>query len=858
MLLLLPLEAMGALEATPMPSFTPLSSTTEPTTTTSLLYNLPWLERFESLLFYEPPVGLVIVLAGWRLLSSGRLIRLSPPPTPPHQQEQEQQEQPDDQFSADAERRHGLSSSSSEAVVAGTPPPPQSTRTPRQRWRKAGNQQNFPSRRKMGRAVQLDRTDYDFVRYGDSVNRIRQYLCQTAFQKTYDRVDPFIVDDSFPEPLIEACRNAMDILSTCPTVRTGLLYLMIPSVAEIESFLSPGTYDLPIKTSTYIGMPPVVSSMRRMKPPLINDIDTHQRRELERKHRVVCIAIASVQIAILDGLLRVARDRILKTAHRLADEVIFWDRRILVVTGGHYYQHQYGWWHRLWLPFRYRRYSEENIMDRLVMARAAYHGELHRLGKVLRILTQSPPDMNESFLLVARKASVRNMLSYPKTSQNEVFTRKGGRHWTQRRKLLSTCAMDALLDAHQDENWLPSAHQWIGRARTVLYETVTDTLEYCRGAQLYASSVPYHTSGPRVSATNATREFHHVGQIWRDQLYSDNATIQQQAWITVLQFVDTLSIWRRVGEGRQVRLHDIIRKWWSWSRNELDFLGIPSYLLQVGMAYLARQLVLPHWPQIQGRIAEIVRITKEIAYARVWVPVKGIYDDVMNRNEGMMAGFSLGDEECTLDNMLRDIGFGDGTPEARMDALRDAAQEYERDLQGSAMFLNFASGRLVRLLLVQVQQLKVGMLQALDYIDVLMKGNRIHFQILAAIPAVWMVSYGTRLSLRALYNIRAKDLRPVTAIHAEMALYLEQIEVILLQGDDILTDVQLGEVHLLVHRYLLWLDYSAPLLSIRQCDAIHTALQNLLSAVLHGPRSWIALELLSRVQRKHKELVKHI
>jgi nuclear-control-of-ATPase protein 2 len=55
------------------------------------------------------------------------------------------------------------------------------------------------------------------------------------------------------------------------------------------------------------------------------------------------------------------------------------------------------------------------------------------------------------------------------------------------------------------------------------------------------------------------------------------------------------------------------------------------------------------------------------------------------------------------------------------------------------------------------------MLSALDTIDdVLMKGNGIHFQILAAIPAILMATtYSTNSFFRALSSIRAKDLRPM-------------------------------------------------------------------------------------------------
>lgn len=106
----------------------------------------------------------------------------------------------------------------------------------------------------------------------------------------------------------------------------------------------------------------------------------------------------------------------------------------------------------------------------------------------------------------------------------------------------------------------------------------------------------------------------------------------------------------------------------------------------------------------------------------------------MNRSPSMMAALGLDAEETSLDHMLRDLGFGDGTPATRQSALQKATDQYERDIS-SGLLTNLMRGRLVQLLLVQVQQLKVGLLSALDTIDVLLQGNRINLQVLAAIPA---------------------------------------------------------------------------------------------------------------------------
>jgi nuclear-control-of-ATPase protein 2 len=77
-------------------------------------------------------------------------------------------------------------------------------------------------------------------------------------------------------------------------------------------------------------------------------------------------------------------------------------------------------------------------------------------------------------------------------------------------------------------------------------------------------------------------------------------------------------------------------------------------------------------------------------------------------------------------------------------------------------------GRLIRLILIQVQQLKVGMLSAAETIDVLLQTNRFNIQLLAIIPAIGIVSVGTKLFFRFLFTVRVKDVRPMKPGHAEM------------------------------------------------------------------------------------------
>jgi nuclear-control-of-ATPase protein 2 len=243
----------------------------------------------------------------------------------------------------------------------------------------------------------------------------------------------------------------------------------------------------------------------------------------------------------------------------------------------------------------------------------------------------------------------------------------------------------------------------------------------------------------------------------------------------------------------------------------------------------------------------------------------------------MMSALGLDAEETSLDHMLRDLGFGDGTLATRQSALQKATDQYERDIS-SGLLTNLMRGRLVQLLLVQVQQLKVGLLSALDTIDVLLQGNRIHFQVLAAIPAIVIATYGTRYFLWGLYNIRAKDIRPVTVVHGEMTRYLTNMENIFLLSDSVrlenhdreggssvhwetqLQPAELGELILNMHRYLILLDFSSPPFRPRDCDDIQQSMLRFLgtTGTLKRLGNDRQLEWLGRIKKKHQDLVKKL
>jgi nuclear-control-of-ATPase protein 2 len=142
-----------------------------------------------------------------------------------------------------------------------------------------------------------------------------------------------------------------------------------------------------------------------------------------------------------------------------------------------------------------------------------------------------------------------------------------------------------------------------------------------------------------------------------------------------------------------------------------------------------------------------------------------------------------------------------------------------------------------------------------------------------------------RYFFRALYNIRAKDLRPVTAVHGEMSHYLNKMENVLLlsdkadmQGEDGkssrgrtstrttgyratgLKPSELGEFLLNMHRYLILLDFSSPPFPAWSCDQIHSSLQHFFGSggTLERLDCDRQMQWLSRIKQKHQDLVKSL
>jgi len=797
--------------------------------------NLPFLElvpefvkgcyhQFVSIVLYKPPVGIVACYTVFRLLWTGRILRLYPKP-------------------------RGATKDSVEDEVH--------SRETRKRNKE----------RLVGRSLILDTDDVSYNLYG-GVERVRRRLCGLALTHLVGECKRAAIEQELAREeyvgnadqiLMEAAVDLMTASVPPGSARASLVQEMVEPIARLEHAML-NNRPLPRQSSSSAVTP-------------------------QELRQLIMVASMTAQVRAMDALLRVCRDRLLKTAYRMARTRDHWKRRVRSAKS---------------LTGIFKRLFNgviEGDRLRLAYATAAYNEEVYRLGKVAAILMERPKEMSESYLLQVLKSGNKQKQTRKEAEALARANEKSGRTIKQQMQSMKISevslakwskyslrwnpdgrgfpvkilkadmhvkdcwqgAVATLLAAKDNETWLEEASTWTSQARRGLCGVLKEVL---------------HSSDD--SRPFDEREFLQLEHHWCAQTYAPNTDVARQ-WQTILDYSDDLASYRRAGEGRAVQLIDAA--FFGFAR-KLNIFGLPKAMLTIGAAHYIHEWASPQWPNVKKDGIAIAKAIILIIHERFWVPIKGIWDELMHKNQGMMSALSVDGEQASLDHMLRDLGYGDGTARTRNAALVKAAEEYEKGLD-SGVVRSVVGGKLVRLMLVQVQQLKVGLLSALGTIDTLMKGNQIHFQVLASIPAIVIATYGTRFFFRALYNIRSRDLRPISVAHAEMSNYLANMEAIIVLADqDVVSDStqgstrsgrggrdaavvrtnlqpsELGELLLNMHRYIVLLDYGSPPFPVWLCDAIHSSLQELLGGSLQRLDTARHISWLNLIQKKHQELLK--
>ena len=570
-----------------------------------------------------------------------------------------------------------------------------------------------------------------------------------------------------------------------------------------------------------------------------------------------------VEVRTLDAILRVARDRLISSSNRLRRARANWDWNLREYAGGPI---------RRTLSRTFRtalkwlgRGTLEDDRRFLAMAEAAYKKEISRLGAVQGLLLSRPVEMKSDALL---GALVEGGDISKGTYGGGVVNSEG--------------AKEMLLQGKDETgSWSKEARQWSSNARALIRNIIAETF------------VTVASDKKATSHLSIEEALGAVGD-WSNGRRDADA----ETWHAVLVLVEGLAQPRRVGEHRaRIRAADVLK-----GIKKLDLGGVPSSMFLLWLAHVVHDNVAPHWKVITEFCQKAMLAVWGVVDMRFWRPIRDITLDLLNRRPHLLDPYALTIEEASLDHMLRDLGVGDGTPEGRAAAVAAAARMYEDELKAGAL-KGLVRGRVVRLMLIQIQQLKAGLLKAMGSIDDLVDKNRLNVQLLASIPAFILVTYGSKFLFSFIVGLRMKKVSvvPIKNLQGEMTDCLRRIERCLLlsgrEGDAVgtsdeddlpsdnvevgkttkemvedleisdtpsskskipqLSTDELGEFVLLCHSYLLLLDYATPPITYRTFDSVHRNMQELL--LPHGQLNvGRQLKLLGLIKAKNADLLKNV
>ena len=245
-----------------------------------------WYDRIKGLVLYKPPVGIVTIIAVLRLVVSGRIFHLHALPV--------------------------TKSGEDTLLVA--------------------SQQR---RATLGRAAYLDMSDTEYGSFG-GIEHVRRRLCWSAlsgYNATTATESPTPSPKSSPstsakedisttqQELLKEIVAALDVTSSPGEPRISFVHKMISPLSNLERTLTeqPNLRGFTTKTTSRSrsSSRPGTSASMPSSYPSSKDYD-----------RIITVAIVIAEVRMMDALLRVCRDRLLQTSHRLAKSQEHWKRRV--------------------------------------------------------------------------------------------------------------------------------------------------------------------------------------------------------------------------------------------------------------------------------------------------------------------------------------------------------------------------------------------------------------------------------------------------------------------------------------------------------------------------------------------------
>lgn len=580
-----------------------------------------------------------------------------------------------------------------------------------------------------------------------------------------------------------------------------------------------------------------------------------------------------IEIRALDALLRTLRDRHLIVSARLRRTCDYWKWHVNL-SGGRLgrilgmIQSPAQKLFPSWVGFDFRDQNQQ-VYE---IVTATYERELEWLGRVERLLLERPADMDVGELLsVVPDTSQQKSVPFWKCFVYDKEKDDNGENNLMLESSLSKTVQ--YLSQSKNRMWLKQTEEWSREVRAIIKDSLDETVRSSFTSINDSGGVVGDGAGNTGMMQTEPSELYAESKLLKLWASYDDSASDAYSWLTVLTLVDCAASVKRSGERRHFQLSSI-----ATLVRQYDFLRIPSSALLIAAANsLHDNIIAPHKQEILDFIKSIFVAIWGIVEFRFYTPMKDIVLDLLNRRPRMVDPFALLNEQTSLDNMLRDLGVGDGTMATRAAALAAASRIYEQEVSGGAI-RGIIKGRVPQLMLIQIQQLKADLLQAMDQIDNLVDANRLNVQLVASIPALLIIIFGTRALFLFWSNIRMKDFRLPRTVHAEMSDYLKRVEECLVlsnyqhdasasttifdetevlrntKAESCLRPKEMGQLLLLLHSYLNLLDYMSPPFPGKTCDSIHQSVQNLL---MQGQMSTSRqLGLLKVIQSKHDDLVK--
>jgi len=179
---------------------------------------------------------------------------------------------------------------------------------------------------------------------------------------------------------------------------------------------------------------------------------------------------------------------------------------------------------------------------------------------------------------------------------------------------------------------------------------------------------------------------------------------------------------------------------------------------------------------------------------RLQEPIKCIINDVFLNKKLLLADqAALKDAQRSLGVMLNDFlsQYRASLPEKERSKIvsnldmTPISQEYEVELRRPVP--NILSGRIARLMLIQLQFVKKELLVAMQAIDELLNANQVNLQLLAITPAILsgiVIQNTVKVLVGILsYSSRGKFMDSIATAHRELRLGVRQLEKILVVFD---------------------------------------------------------------------------